>query len=63
MNCLLVIYAKRVCTEIYVMKTIFALKWHYAQLRINGEKLKFNITVYLVTSVHKMVLNIISTKL
>ena len=40
------------------------LKWHYAQLRINGmRKLKFKITVYFVTSVHKMRLNIVSSKL
>ena len=38
------------------------LKWHYAQLKI-CEKLKFKITVYFVTSAHKMILNIVSSKL
>ena len=42
------------------------LKWHYdAPLMIKNtcEKLKFKISVYFVTCVHRSILNIVSTKL
>ena len=55
------------CSCYIISEMIFRpshLKWHYAQLRKNGsEKLKFKITVYFLTSVYKMVLNIVSSKL
>ena len=44
--------------------THFILKWHYAPLmKILCEMLKLKITVYLVTCVHRSILNNVSTKL
>ena len=50
-------HVPEITTPVHHSSILTGLKWHYVQLRING------ITAYFVTSVHKMILNIVSTTL